>query len=135
MAKEELLITIVMLWKEVYNRNGKMTPEIHDFSITGENKFMEEVSSKIHIQYVKVPLKFFDMPRDKQFTYLKKLADINKIQKFKTVAELLKELQEFENKDALVKILYYTESDDEAHYSTINDMYEGYNGDFEIDIT
>ena len=95
MAKEELLITIVMLWKEVYNRNGKMTPEIHDFSITGENKFIEEVSSKIHIQYVKVPLKFFDMPRDKQFTYLKKLADVNKIQKFKTdmITEIKNELQ------------------------------------------
>ena len=135
MAREELQISIIMLWKEVYNRTGKMTPEILNFSTNRDNEFIEEISKTIHIQYVKVPVKFFSLTRDKQFNQLKKLADVNKIQKFKTVAELIEELQNAYDKDALIKVLYYNQLDDNCHYAPVSSFCDdGYNRCFEIEI-
>lgn len=135
MAKNELQISIIMLWESKYNRNGKLTPKVIDFSISKDNYFIEEVSHKKHMQLVKVPSKFFTMDREKQLKFLEKLADIEKIQKFKTVKDLIAELQNCYSKDALVKVLYYSKDDDELHYAPVQECYDGGYGDcFEIEI-
>ena len=46
MTKNELQISIIMLWESKYNRNGKLTPKVIDFSISKDNYFIEEVSHK-----------------------------------------------------------------------------------------
>ena len=66
---------------------------------------------------------------------LEKLADIEKIQKFKTVKDLIAELQNCYSEDALVKVLYYSKDDDELHYAPVQECYDGGYGDcFEIEI-
>lgn len=135
MTKNELQISIIMLWESKYNRNGKLTPKVIDFSISKDNYFLEEVSHNKHMQLVKVPSKFFTMDREKQLKFLEKLADIEKIQKFKTVKDLIAELQNCYSKDALVKVLYYSKDDDELHYAPVQECYDGGYGDcFEIEI-
>ena len=47
MAKNELQISIIMLWESKYNRNGKLTPKVIDFSISKDNYFIEEVTHAI----------------------------------------------------------------------------------------
>ena len=87
------------------------------------------------MQLVKVPSKFFTMDREKQLKFLEKLADIEKIQKFKTVKDLIAELQNCYSEDALVKVLYYSQDDDELHYAPVQECYDGGYGDcFEIEI-
>ena len=135
MTKNELQISIIMLWESKYNRNGKLTPKVIDFSISKDNYFLEEVSHNKHMQIVKVPSKFFNMDREKQLKFLEKLADIEKIQKFKTVKDLIKELQESYSEDALVKVLYYSESDNDLHYAPVQECYDGgYHDCFEIEL-
>lgn len=134
MKKEELQISIIVLWYEAYNKNNKLTPEILDFSVEKKTEFLEEVTNKTHLQVMQVPVSFFTMEHEKQVKLLKKLADLSKIEKFKTVADLIKELQESGNPNALVKILYYAESDDECHYSPVTSFdSHGYKDCFEIE--
>ena len=135
MNKNELQISIIMLWEYKYNRNGKLTPKVIDFSKSKDNNFLDEVSHKKHMQLVKVPNKFFTMNRENQLKFLEKLADIEKILKFKTVKDLISELQNCYSEDTLIKVLYYSKDDDEFHYAPVQDCYNGgYGNCFEIEI-
>ena len=131
-TKKEVEITLLMLWKEKTNRNGKITPEIIDFSIEKKPAFIESIGEKQHLQVVKVPSKFFFESYEKQIKILIKLADKSKIEKFLTVANLIQELQKCENQNAIITIASYDADEEERYMPVIDCVYDGRHECFEI---